>query len=253
MDDDYPVGRVAELANVSVRTLHHYDEIGLLSPSHRTSAGHRRYTATDLQRLRDILFYRELEFPLDEIASMLADPDGSVDDRLRHQHRLLRERRDRDARLLAALERQMEARNMGISLTPEEQFEIFGTDRFGGEYADEAQQRWGDTPQWAQSQTRTAAYTKQDWVEIKAETDAVEAGFAAAFAEGEPAAGPATRDLVARHRAGIERFYDVSDHMHRCLAELYVTDTRFTAHYDDRAPGLARYVHDAILAHTPDA
>src|SRR5579875_3752236 len=127
--DGYPIGDLAALAHVSVRTLHHYDEIGLLSPSGRTAAGHRRYDDTDLQRLQTILFYRELDFGLAEIAAMIADPGAGTDTHLRKQHRLLRARRDRDERLLRAIEHAMEARKMGMSLTPEEQFEVFGTDK----------------------------------------------------------------------------------------------------------------------------
>jgi len=86
----YSIGDVATLAHVSVRTLHHYDEIGLLAPSTRTSAGHRRYTPADLERLRQILVYRQLDFGLDQIAAMVRDPDTDIDAHLRNQHRMLR-------------------------------------------------------------------------------------------------------------------------------------------------------------------
>ena len=145
--DGYTVGELARMSHVSVRTLHHYDSIGLLTPSGRSPAGYRLYSGADLRQLRQILFYRELEFGLDEIAEMLAAPDAGADDQLRRQHRLLRQRQARTQVLLAALEKEMEARKMGISLTPEEQFEIFGTSKLG-EYAAEAEQRWGDTDAW---------------------------------------------------------------------------------------------------------
>jgi DNA-binding transcriptional MerR regulator len=134
------------MSHVSVRTLHHCDSIGLLTPGSRSPAGYRRYSA-DLRRLRPILFYRELVLGVDEIAEMLAAPDAGTDDHLRRQHRLLRQRQARTQALLAALEKEMEARKMGISLTPEEQFGIFGTDKLGG-YAAEAEQRWSDTDAW---------------------------------------------------------------------------------------------------------
>src|SRR6185437_6916199 len=91
-DDGYAIGELAGLARVTVRTLHHYDEIGLLRPSGRTVAGHRRYSADDLDRLRQILVYRELDFGLDAIGAMLADPDSGVEAHLRNQHRMLRAR-----------------------------------------------------------------------------------------------------------------------------------------------------------------
>jgi DNA-binding transcriptional MerR regulator len=148
VDGGYSIGEIAALAHVSVRTLHHYDQTGLLGPAGRTAAGHRRYGRDDLQRLRTILFYRELGFGLEQIAEILADPGGTTDDHLRAQHRMLRSRIDRDTDLLRAIEKEMEARRMGISLTPEEQFEIFGSDKHTGEYAQDAERRWGDTDAW---------------------------------------------------------------------------------------------------------
>jgi len=246
---DYSVGEVAALAHVSVRTLHHYDGVGLLRPSRHTAAGHRRYTDADLQRLREILFYRELDFGLDEIADMLDDPGAGTDTHLRTQHRLLRERIARQQHLLAALEKQMEAREMGTSLTPEEQFEVFGTDKVGGEWHDEAKERWGDTDQWKESQRRTAAYTKEDWVRLKVEGDAGLREFRDLMQSGAPADGPAGQALAEQHRQYISRwFYDCGYDVHRGLAETYVADPRFTATYDQVAPGLAQYVHDAIVA-----
>ncbi len=187
--DEYTVGEVARLSGVSVRTLHHYDSIGLLSPGARSPSGYRLYREADLRRLRQVLFYRELDFGLDEIAEILADPATGTDDHLRRQHRMLRERAARTSALLRALEKEMEARTMGMALTPEEQFEIFGTDRME-EHAEEARQRWGDTAAWQESQRRSAAYTKEDWIAIKAEADASIRGFADAM---RPASRPPGR------------------------------------------------------------
>lgn len=250
---EYLVGEVARLSHVSVRTLHHYDSIGLLAPSARTAAGYRQYSAADLRRLRQVLFYRELGFTLEEIAEILADPAAGTDDHLRRQHRLLRERRARDAALLGAIETEMEARKMGISLTPEEQFEIFGTDKLA-EYAEEAKERWGDTEAWQQSQRRSAAYTKDDWIAIKAEADASIAAFTGAMRAGEPATGTVAMDLAEAHRQHISRwFYDCSHQMHRGLAELYVSDPRYIAEYDKIEPGFSGYVREAMLANADRA
>ena len=243
----YTVGAVARLAHVSVRTLHHYDGIGLLTPSARCQAGYRLYSQSELHRLRQILFYRELEFGLEEIAEILADASAGTDDHLRRQHRLLRQRRARDQALLAAIEKEMEARKMGIALTPEEQFEIFGTDKMD-EYAAEAEQRWGDAEAWKQSQRKTAGYTKQDWIAIKAEADANTTGFADALRAGEPPAGIVAMDLAEAHRQHISRwFYDCGYDVHRGLAAMYISDPRYIASYDIE-PGFSHYVHNAIQA-----
>ena len=214
--DGYPVGEVARLSHVSVRTLHHYDDIGLLTPQQRTAAGYRLYSDADLRRLQQILFYRALEFGLDDIAEMLADPDATADDHLRRQHQLVRAQIDKRHELLAALEKEMEARKMGIALTPEEQFEVFGTDKVGGEWAEEAEQRWGDTDAYRESQRRAAAYTKDDWAAMKAESDQGLRDFRDAMQAGEPATSDRAMALAEAHRAFLNRwFYDCGYDMHR--------------------------------------
>lgn len=244
----YTVGEVADLSGVSVRTLHHYHEVGLLIPTVRSAAGYRLYSPDDLRRLRQILLYRELDFRLEEIAEMLASPDAGTDDHLRRQHALLRARQERTAALIGAIESEIEARKMGMALTPEEQLEIFGTDKLD-EHAAEAERRWGNTEAWQQSRRKTAAYTKQDWIAIKAEADANIEGFAAAIRSDEPPDGAAAMELAEAHRSHLCRwFYDCGYDMHRGLAELYVSDPRFMATYDEIEPGFSQYVHDAIMA-----
>jgi DNA-binding transcriptional MerR regulator len=248
-EEGYTTGAVARLSGVSVRTLHHYHQIGLLSPGGRSPAGYRRYWLADLKRLQQILFYRALGFPLAEIARILDDPGEDADAHLRRQHRLLRQQISRRQDMLAAIEKEMEARQMGISLTPEEQFEVFGTDKVSGEWAQEAEQRWGDTEAWRQSQRRSAAYTKQDWIEIRDEAFAINQDFLAAMTAGQPAGSPRAMDVAERHRQHISsRFYDCGYDIHTGLAGMYLADQRFGRNYEDMAPGLAQYVHDAIVA-----
>jgi MerR family transcriptional regulator, thiopeptide resistance regulator len=253
-DDAYTVGDVARLAGVSVRSLHHYDQIGLLTPGGRSPAGYRIYTPPDLRRLQQILFYRALGCTLDRIAEILADPGQDARAHLRRQHRLLRDQISRYQAMLAAIEKELEAGKMGIALTPEEQFEVFGTDKVSGEWAEEAERRWGDTEPWAESQRRAAAYTKQDWLDIRAEATAINRAFAEAMAAGLPADGPVAMGIAQRHRQHIGRwFYDCSLDMHRGLAEMYLADERFGTYYDGMMPGLARYVHDAMQANADGA
>ena len=244
----YTVGQVADLAGVTVRTLHHYDEIGLLSPGHRSAAGYRRYRDGDLERLQHILYYRELGFALDDIAVLLGDPTADHRAHLRRQHDLLSGRIGRLTDMVRAVERAMEAETMGISLTPEERFEVFG-DNDPAQYADEAEQRWGDTDAYQESQRRTRSYGKADWHAIKEEAAEITEAAAAAMAAGEPADSVAAMDAVERHRQHISRwFYDCSYEMQVGLASMYISDERFTANYEKVVPGLAQYVHDAIVA-----
>lgn len=242
------VGAVADLTGVSVRTLHHYDHIGLVVPSVRTTAGYRGYTDADVERLHVVLVYRAAGLPLDEIRVLLDDPEVDGLARLRRQHALLLERAEGLQRTIKAVEELMDAHRSGIQLTAEEQVEIFGTTAFGADYAVEAEQRWGDTDAWKQSQRRVSQLTKQDWIDLKAEGDRLLADLAAAKRAGVRPGSPEGDTLAARHRASIERFYECGGEMHRGLVQMYLADARFRAYYDDVEPGLAQFVHDVVIA-----
>jgi MerR family transcriptional regulator, thiopeptide resistance regulator len=251
------VGQVAEQLGVTVRTLHHYDEIGLLVPSERTSAGYRLYTGGDVTRLQQVVVYRRLGFALDEIALLLDDQaaadDGAVIGHLRRQRAAVLSRLDEMHELVTAIDRALEKEMSGNKLTREEQKELFG-DGFSDDYAQEAEQRWGETEAWQQSQGRTSKYTKADWVEVKAEMDANNAAFVSAMADGEPATGERAMDAAEQHRLHIhDRFYDLTPEFHRDLGDMYLADPRFTKTYEDIAPGLAQYVRDAIHANADRA
>ncbi|MFK0100924.1 MULTISPECIES: MerR family transcriptional regulator [unclassified Streptomyces] len=245
---EHSVGQVAGFAGVTVRTLHHYDTIGLLSPGGRSHAGHRRYDDADLDRLQQILFYRELGFPLDEIADLLDDPDADPREHLRRQHALLTHRIEELQRMAAAVETAMEARRMGINLTPEEKFEVFG-DKDPDQYAEEAERRWGGTDTYAESQRRAARYTKEDWQRIKAEVASWGERYDALMEAGEPAGGERATDLAEEHRLHIcAWYYECTYEIHRGLGEMYVADPQFKAFYDAMRPGLAEHLRDAIEA-----
>ncbi|MET8474384.1 MerR family transcriptional regulator [Streptomyces sp. NPDC006422] len=244
----HSVGQVARFAGVTVRTLHHYDEIGLLAPSERSAAGHRRYGDGDLDRLQRILFYRELGFPLDEIQTLLDDPDTDPREHLRRQHHLLTARIERLQKMAEAVEHAMEAQKMGIQLTPEERFEVFGEDD-PGQYDEETRERWGGTDAYAESQRRAATYTKEDWQRLQAENEDWNARYAALVAAGEPADGERAMDLAEEHRAHVSRwFFEVSYEMHVCFGDMYVDDARFKAYYDAMGEGVAEHLRDAIHA-----
>jgi DNA-binding transcriptional MerR regulator len=186
MAKEYTVGRVAELAGVTVRTLHHYDEIALVVPSGRTAAGYRVYEPAEIERLTRVLTYRNLGFSLEQVAELLDNPTADHATHLRRQRQLLVERGARLAGMVAAIDKELEAKATGMQLTPEEQLEVFGTDKIGGDWAEEAEQRWGETDAFRESQRRTASYTKEDWERLKIESDDGLRGFADAMREGCP-------------------------------------------------------------------
>ena len=244
----YSVGRVAQLAGVSVRTLHHYHEIGLLQPGERSLAGYRLYGESDLERLHQILLYRELGFSLEEVAVILDDPQADPVAHLRRQHRLLGDRIERLRRMAAAVSQALEAIQMQIPLNPEERLEAFGDFR-SEDYEEEARERWGETDAYKESQRHVASYTKEDWIKLKAEAQEIDRRLVTLMESGEAPDSEKATDAVEQHRQHIARwFYECSSEIHVSLAQMYVNDPRFKAHYDATAPGLAEFIHQAAIA-----
>jgi DNA-binding transcriptional MerR regulator len=239
------VGQVSERFGVTVRTLHHYDEIGLLSPSERSRAGYRLYTEQDLTRLQHVVVYRRLGFALEDVALLLENPEGAAE-HLRRQRTAVLHRLDELRDLVTAIDRALEREMSNQPATPDDLKELFG-EGFHDARA-EAEERWGETDAWRQSQERTKGYTKADWEEVKAESDRTHQAFTDAMDAGEPPTSEVAMDAAELHRESMQRFYDCSYEMHRNLADMYVGDPRFTATYDEIRPGMAHYVRDAIHA-----
>src|SRR5471032_2628933 len=213
------VGQVAEQFNVTVRTLHHYDEIGLLVPGERTSAGYRLYSDKDIARLQHVVVYRRLGFDLETIALMLDDPTADLGEHLRRQRAAVMSRLDEMHDLVTAIDRALEREMTGIKLTKEEQKELFG-DSFSDDYAAEAEQRWGGTEEYKESQRRVAQYTKEQWRQVKAEGDANHGELAAAMNEGEPANSERAMAAAEQHRLLIEKWFNpVPYPMHRGMSD----------------------------------
>ena len=242
----FTVGELAKLTGITVRTLHHYDEIGLVVPSERTAAGYRIYGDADVVRLHHVLLLREIGMPLTEIAAAI---DGAARETLLRDHRAaLVARRARIDAMLAALDalEALEAHTEGDPMQPDDVKSMF--DGFDPkQYEDEARDRWGETEAYKESARRTATYGKPEWDAIKAEADSIYRRLAALI--GTPVTDPAVQALVAEHRAHLERwFYPCPVAMHHRLGQMYVGDPRFTASLDKVAPGFARYLADAIAA-----
>ena len=244
----HTVGDVSRMARISVRTLHHYDEIGLVKPSSRTVAGYRQYTDEDVEKLQQVLFYREMAFPLGEIARLLAEPGFDRRRVLADQRELLAERAEQAHALVALIDRTIEALDRGEHMNREALFEGFDPSR----YEEEARERWGGSPEYEQSVARTRAYTPDDWQAIRAEAAAIVQAFAAAFHAGTAPDDDRAVQVAERHRRHVSRwFYECSFEIHVGLGEMYVADPRFSAGYErmrPERPGLAQYIRDAIRA-----
>lgn len=249
----YTVGDVAKMAHVSVRTLHHYDELGLLAPSARTDAGYRLYTDGDLKRLQQVLFYRELGMPLDEIRRVMLDPSFDSREALLAQRDALLERVLQTEAMLQAVEKALQAEEEGKAMDKEEMFEVFG-DFNPKDYEDEVKERWGDTDAYKESARRVKKYTKADWEQIKAEGEQIYTEVAELMDAEVPATDQRAMDAVDKHRLHIDKwFYACSHEMQVCLGEMYVQDPRFKATYEKIRPGMAQYVCDAIKANAERA
>jgi MerR family transcriptional regulator, thiopeptide resistance regulator len=244
----YTVSEAATLAHVSVRTLHHYDEIGLVRPARRSQAGYRLYERCDLERLQQALLFRELGFTLEEIREALDDPGFDRAEALLMQRELLAEKTAHLDSMIASIDKAIDASQKGIAMDAKDMFEVFG-DEDPTQYEDEARERWGDTDAYKESARRTKRYTKQDWQRFKDEAEAIGLATAALMDEGVAPDDTRATDLAEQARLQIDTwFYPCSHQMHAKLAEMYLADPRFTATYEKIHAGMARYWHDAILA-----
>ena len=245
--DTLTVGTLARLSGVTIRTLHHYDEIGLLRASERTDAGYRLYSKEDVDRLRAILSYRELGLALDEIAVAVDTPNDRIDV-LRDARKRVDERIIRLSAIAESLDRAIENDEKGITMSAEEKLSVFG-EFDPSEYEDEAEERWGGTEAFAQASARTAGYTEEDWATIMSEAESIYRRFAVLDASG---VAPESREAAAaveEHREHISRwFYECTPEIHVGLSQMYVADERFRENIDRHGEGLAAYLSKAIPA-----
>jgi DNA-binding transcriptional MerR regulator len=249
----HTIRQLARMAGVSVRTLHHYDHIGLLKPSTRTEAGYRLYTQRDLLRLQQVLFYRELDFPLEEIRAILDLPGFDQIEALRDHRRMLSERAERLARLLRTVDRTIVTLTGedAMPLTDEALYEGFSPEERAKfkEYEAEVRERWGETA--VESQRRVSQMTKAQWQAVKQEGGDI-SQLLAGYME-RPVSDPAVQAAIARHHAWIENFYPCPAEMYRGLGQMYVDDPRFTATFDKVCPGLAVFMRDAMAYYAGQA
>jgi len=247
-DSALTVGEVAERFGVTVRTLHHYDDIGLLVPAGRSDAGYRLYSPADLERLSLIVAHRRLGFSLDDVRALVDAPPEERRARFEHHRRTVLAHIAELNELVRSIERVLETRMNDTPLTDAELGELLG-DGFDDTWRAEAEARWGDTDAWRESRRRTATHTRRDWEEITREADEITAALAEAHTSGSPPSTEVAMDVAERHRAHISRwFYECPPAFHVRLGELYATDERFLASYDRLGEGLAAYMRAASVA-----
>jgi DNA-binding transcriptional MerR regulator len=238
-------GQVASLTGLTVRTLHHYDEIGLVRPGGRSEGGYRLYAPDDLERLQEVLGWRALGFSLKAIAALLDDPGHDRAAALRDQRELVTAERGRLDALAAALDAAIAAHDHGEEQEMASMFDGFQEPA----HAEEAERRWGGTEEYAESVRRTRGYDAATWRTIRAEADAITQRFGGLMRSGAEPDGADAVALAAEHRDHISRwFYDCSPAVHRGLGELYAADPRFARTWEAVEPGLTEYVRLAFAA-----
>ncbi len=239
---------MARLAGVSVRTLHHYDSIGLLVPGTRTAAGYRLYTESDLLRLQQILIGRELGLSLEEIRRSLDDPRFDRKAALLDQREHLQDRARQAEAMIRAIDVALAAHDGSCKkgeIKMEDLFEGFNP----SQYDEEARRQWGTSEAFVESEKRTRRYTPDDWKSLKAEQAAVYDDAYAALKAGKTPSDAAVMDIAERHRISIDRwFYPCSHRMHRGLASMYESDDRFRQSIDKHGEGLTTFLAEAIRA-----
>jgi DNA-binding transcriptional MerR regulator len=245
--DGLTVGQAASSVGVTVRTLHHWDEIALASPSLRSPGGYRLYTADDVARLQRVAIYRELGLSLDAIGELLAEQSDDRTTPLRTQRVQVQQHIQRLQSMATGLDRMIEAHERGILLSTAQQAAIFGAD-WNAEWAADARDRWGDTPEWAQFAENAATRGPEEWQRVADATAAFESDLARAMREGiEPGSAPADA-LVERHREIFSAYFALTREMQVCLGRRYEADPEFAAHYDGIHPGLSAWFRRAIDA-----
>ncbi|WP_214404436.1 MerR family transcriptional regulator [Pseudonocardia lacus] len=245
--DGLTVGQVSSRVGVTVRALHHWDEVGLARPSRRTAAGYRLYTAADLERLHRVVVYRELGLGLDEIRAVLDDRAADVPEALRAQRDQVADRVERLRRLGAGLDRMIEAHERGLLLSAQQQAALFGSDWDPDEHA-RARERYGDTPQWRQYAERSAARGPEEWRAVAESVAELDRALADAMDAGVAPGSPEADRLVERHREVFASYFPLTRQMQVCVGRRYEADPGFAAHYDGIRAGLATWFRRIVDA-----
>lgn len=240
---EYTVSQLARIAGISVRTLHHYDEIGLLKPARRARPGYRYFGKEELYRLQQILFFRELEFPLKKIKRILDGPDFDPVQTLSYQKKELQKRKERLGVLLETIDKT-------ISLLKEEEEMVTESEMYEGfskkqaeEYEKEVRAKY-DPEVVEESRRNIQNMTKKEFKELKQE--GINIAKELTELTDREINDPEVQALVKRHFAMNNKFYQTSAEMYKGLADMYVEEARFTKFYDKHKPGLAAFLRDAI-------
>lgn len=242
----YKINEVSKLTGVSIRMLHHYDKIRLLEPSKRTDSNYRMYNDDDIARLYQILLFKELEFPLQEIKQILDDKDFNREEVLKAQRNLIFEKKQRLERILESIDDTIES--LGGNVMSKDNFKAFGYEevkKHQEKYKEETKKRYGKSDAYRESQGKTSKYSKNDWENIMQEAGAIYEELYKLM-DKDPS-DEKVQELIQKWRNHITtNFYNCTIEIFRGLALMYVGDERFTKNIDKYGEGLAKFMSDAM-------
>ncbi len=244
----YKVKEVAELAGVSVRTLHHYDHIGILKPAHTEMNGYRLYNDENLAQLQQILFFKELDFTLQDIKEILDDPNFDKKKALHTHKQLLLEKKNRLERMIHSIEQTIQSIEVGSVMENKDRFEPFDMKKIEEhqkKYRKEVKEKYSGTKAYEESMKKTAAYNEDDWKRIHQKSGELYNRIVQVMHKGPKDAE--VQRIVGEMRQHItDSFYECTPEIFRGLGDLYVNDPRFTKNIDKHQPGLSAFLREAM-------
>ncbi|WP_251860127.1 MerR family transcriptional regulator [Clostridium sp. Marseille-Q2269] len=244
----YKVKEVADMAGISVRMLHHYDKIGLLKPDSINDAGYRLYTDDNLDRLQQILFFKELNFPLKEIKSILDSPNFDKKETLKTHKQLLLEKKTRLEKIIQSVNKTIKSLEGEFEMDKKEALNAFDMSKIEEhqkKYAKETRMKYGHTSAYKESMAKTSKYTKEDWEILSQNWDEIYKTLAD-LTDRDPH-DEKVQDAIHMYRSYISKnFYNCTTEIFRGLGDLYVNDERFTANIDKYKVGLSKFLREAI-------
>lgn len=235
------INEVAKLTGVTIRTLHYYDEIGLLKPSQISEAGYRLYDENALSTLQQILFFKELDFPLNEIKEIMDNPEFDITEALQYHKELLIKKCERINKLIKLVEKTLK----GESNMSFKEFDMTEIENAKNNYAKEVKERWGNSDAYFESEKKTSGYNKNQWQKINEESNALLKTFADNIDKAPDS--KEVQELVKELQKFItSRFYKCTNEILQGLGQMYIGDERFKKNIDKNGEGTAEFMSEAI-------
>ncbi|MFC4404977.1 MerR family transcriptional regulator [Gracilibacillus xinjiangensis] len=248
----YTVSQLAKLSGVSGRTLRYYDQIGLLKPARVNNAGYRFYGVKEVDLLQQILFFRELEFSLEEIHAIIHQPDFDETEALKSHYEKLQKKRDRLDNIIATVSKTIAAKEGEMDMPNEEKFNAFKEkmiEENEQKYGEEIRKNYGEQTV-NKSNSKWRGMSEEDFRAMSQLGEEIFILLEEAVKTKDPASDIA-QELAAKHKEWLMYSWtSYSEEAHNGLAEMYVADERFTAYYDKQVKGGAHFLRDAILVYT---